>query len=58
MVLTNYHRGPDYWIVPQGIRIEPEVAKKIIAHPQVVGGKDSLWPNLDQTWWIRREAAD
>jgi hypothetical protein len=55
LVLTNHNGRPDYWITPGGIRIEPDIAKRIIAHPQVRGGKDALFPGLDQTWRLRRE---
>jgi hypothetical protein len=57
MVLINYHGKPDYWITPGGYRIDAEVAQKIIAHPLVRGGKDSLFPNMDQTWRLGRGAA-
>jgi hypothetical protein len=36
-----------------GGRVEPEIAKRIIAHPQVIGGKDALFPGHHQTWRMR-----
>jgi len=53
LIQTNYHCGPDFWIAPSGVRIEPELAKKIINHPQVIGGKDALFPGQHQTWRMR-----
>jgi hypothetical protein len=50
MIQTNYHGRPDFWIHPSGGRVEPDIAKKIIAHPQVIGGRDALFPGLHQTW--------
>jgi hypothetical protein len=46
----SYYGKPDYWISPGGIRVEQKVAEQIIAHPQVVGGKDALFPGHHQTW--------
>ena len=53
MIQTNYRGQPDFWIAPGGIRVELDVARKIIAHPQVHGGKDALFPGMDQTWRLR-----
>jgi hypothetical protein len=39
MIQTNFHGRPDYWIAPSGHRVEPDVAQKIINHPQVVGAR-------------------
>lgn len=58
MIQTNYHGRPDYWIAPSGHRVEPDVAQKIIDHPQVVGGKDALFPGHHQTWRMRRDDAE
>lgn len=55
MVQTNYHGRPDYWLARSGIRVEPDIAKRIIDHPQVVGGKDALFPGHHQTWRMRHE---
>ena len=49
MIQTNCHGRSDFWITG-GIRVEPDVAKRVIAHPQVVGGKDALFPGHHQTW--------
>ena len=53
LVQTNHHGEPDFWIVPSGGRVEPDIAKQIIGHPQVVGGKDALFPGHHQTWRMR-----
>jgi len=53
MIQTNYQGRPDFWITPNGGRVEPDIAKKIIAHPQVIGGRDALFPGLHQTWRMR-----
>jgi hypothetical protein len=50
LIQTNYRGAPDFWIAPSGIHIEPGLAKKIINHPQVIGGKDALFPGHHQTW--------
>jgi hypothetical protein len=50
LVQTNHHGRPDFWIAPSGGRVEPDIAKRIIDHPQVVGGKDALFPGHHQTW--------
>jgi hypothetical protein len=51
----SYYGKPDYSIVPNGGRINPDMAKRIIAHPQVIGGKDALFPGHHQTWRIGGE---
>jgi hypothetical protein len=51
----SYYGKPDYSIVPGGGRVEPDVAKRIIDHPQVIGGKDALFPGHHQTWRIGGE---
>jgi hypothetical protein len=33
--------------------LKPAIAKQIIGHPQVMGGKDALFPGLHQTWRMR-----
>lgn len=51
LIQTNGNGGRlNYSIAPYGVQLEPEVAKRIINHPQVVGGKDCMWPGLDQTF--------
>jgi hypothetical protein len=52
MIQTNFHGRPDYWIAPSGHRVEPDVAQKIINHPQVVGA-DALFPGHHQTRRMR-----
>jgi hypothetical protein len=49
----SYYGKPDYWISPAGCRVEPDIAKKIIADPQVIGGGDGLLPGHHQTWRMR-----
>jgi hypothetical protein len=46
----SYYGKPDYWIAPSGGRVESKIAEQIIAHPQVIGGKDALFPGHHQTW--------
>jgi hypothetical protein len=53
MIQTNYQGRPDFWITPSGGRVEQKIAEQIIAHPQVVGGKDALFPGHHQTWRMR-----
>ena len=53
LVQTNCNGRPDFWIAPSGGRVEPATAKQIIAHPQVIGGKDALFPGHHQTWRMR-----
>jgi hypothetical protein len=56
MVQTNINGNrADYHIVPACVRVEPKLAAQIKAHPQIRGGKDSMWPGLDQTWRIGGE---
>jgi len=47
---------PDYSIVPSFGRVEQKIAERIIAHPQVIGGKDALFPGHHQTWRILGDA--
>jgi len=53
LVQTNYHGRPDFSIAPGGSRVEQKIAEQIIAHPQVIGGKDALFPGHHQTWRMR-----
>ena len=53
MIQTNYQGRPDFWITPRGGRVEPDIAKRIIDHPQVICGKDALFPGHHQTWRMR-----
>jgi len=48
----SYYGKPDYWITPSGSRVEAKIAEQIIAHPQVIGGKDGNFPDI-----IRRGAS-
>jgi hypothetical protein len=49
----SYYGKPDYWISPAGCRVEQNIAEQIMAHPQVEGGKDALFPGHHQTWRMR-----
>ena len=49
----SYYGKPDYWIAPAGCRVEQKIAEQIMAHPQVEGGKDALFPGHHQTWRMR-----
>jgi hypothetical protein len=49
----SYYGKPDYWIAPSGVRLEQKIAEQIISHPQVIGGKDALFPGHHQTWRMR-----
>jgi hypothetical protein len=54
LIQTNIKGRCEFWIVPGG-KIEPEMAARLTAHPQVVGGKDALFPGHHQTWRIGGE---
>jgi len=54
LIQTNIKGRCEFWIVPGG-KIEPGMATRIRAHPQIRAGKDSLFPGLDQTWRIGSE---
>jgi hypothetical protein len=43
-------KGPYHWFVVPGGAVTDTVASKILEHPSVVGGKDGLFPQHDQTW--------
>jgi hypothetical protein len=53
LLRTNGGRWTGWYIAPDGGRVDPSVAQKIIEHPQVVGAEDSLWPGLSQTWRVK-----
>ena len=59
MVMTNgdgdERNRSEYWITPACIRVPPAIAHKIKNHPQVIAGKDGIWPDHDQTWRIGGE---
>jgi len=52
LIQTN-GRYPQWFIAPDGDRVDPEIAKRIVADPQVRGDEDCLWPGLSQTWRVR-----
>ena len=43
--------GEYYYLIPGG-RIELALAAKIKEHPQVMVGRDGMWPGHEQTWRI------
>ena len=49
MHTTTSPEGFAHYVVPGGY-VEPGVAEKIKAHPQVHAGEDGLFPGTDQTW--------
>jgi hypothetical protein len=53
LLQTNCDGRPTFWIAPVVAAFEPEIAKRIIAHPQIIGGKDALFPGHHQTWRMR-----
>jgi hypothetical protein len=53
LIQVNGKRGPEWWIAPNGGRVDPRTAEQIRAHSQVKGDEDGLWPGLSQTWRMR-----
>jgi len=53
LIQTNGRGRPGWYIVPDGVRVEPKVAEQIKVHPQVKGDEDGMWPGLSQTWRMR-----
>jgi hypothetical protein len=53
LIQTNGVKGTVWGITPCGHAVTESVAAKIIARPDVEGGKDSLFPHMDQTWRLR-----
>jgi hypothetical protein len=49
LIKTHGYTGTEYFIVPGG-RVTPLIAEEIMNMANVRGGKDALWPGLDQTW--------
>jgi hypothetical protein len=45
-------RGRHWFVVPGGT-VTDEVANVIKNHPSVIGGKDGLFPDHDQTWRMK-----
>ena len=54
----SFWNKPDYSIVPNGGRVSADIAKRIMAHPQVTGGKDALFPGHHQTWRMHPDSDD
>jgi hypothetical protein len=59
MVRTNGNgddlKRSEHWITPACVRVDPKLAERIKLHPQVIAGKDGIWPGHDQTWRIGDE---
>jgi hypothetical protein len=53
LIQTNGKGSPQWWIAPNGERVDPKVAEQIKAHPQIKGDEDCMWPGLSQTWRMR-----
>jgi hypothetical protein len=53
----SYYGKPDYWISPAGCRVEQKIAEQIMAHPQVEGGRDALFPGHHQTWRLHGDGS-
>jgi hypothetical protein len=52
LIQTN-GRYTQWYIAPHGARVDFGIAKQIVAHPQIRGDEDCLWPGLSQTWRMR-----
>jgi len=53
LIQTNGRGQPQWFIVPSGGRVDPEIAAQLTTHPQVRGDEDGLWPGHSQVWRIR-----
>jgi hypothetical protein len=53
LIQQNGRGQPQWFISPNGGRVDPKIAELIKAHPQVRGDEDSLWPALSQIWRMR-----
>jgi hypothetical protein len=53
LIQVNGRGQPQWFIVPNGGRVDPKVAEQIKTHPQVRGEEDGIWPGLSQTWRMR-----
>ena len=51
LVKMRGSRGFDFYVIPGGL-VATETAQAIIAMPNVIAGKDGLFPGHDQTWRI------
>jgi hypothetical protein len=47
MRMHGRHQG---WFVVPGGEVDDTTADTIIKHPSVIGGRDGLFPQHDQTW--------
>jgi hypothetical protein len=55
-VLLNMHEsaGRAWFIWPANVRVPADIAAKLLARADIKGGKDSLFPGLDQTYRMVR----
>ena len=53
LIRVNGRGQPQWYIVPNGGRVDPKIAEQLIAHPQVKGDEDGLWPGHSQVYRIR-----
>jgi len=53
--LTRMHtaRGVRWFLIPDG-EVTSETARAIRNMPNVVGSKDGLFPQMDQTWRVQK----
>ena len=49
-----FGRGGAMWFVIPGGQVTDVIADRIKQHPAVVGQKDGLFPQHDQTWRMRK----
>ena len=49
LVLMHTSTGKHWFITPD-TWVSGDIAAKLIDRPDVMGGKDGLWPGHDQTW--------
>jgi hypothetical protein len=49
LIKAHARRGVEFFVVPGG-PVDQTTAEEIMRLPNVRGGKDSLWPGMDQTW--------
>ena len=58
LIHTHRKANERAWFVHPGGSVTDEVAKQIREHESVVGGKDTLFPGLDQTFRMKSFAAE
>lgn len=45
----------EFYLHPFG-KVRPDIAAKIIDHPQVRASEDGMWPGMSQTWKMPESA--